>query len=88
MGLPLPTFSSAKMLSLYPGVDTIEAMKIALRVLTALGEHRHPDAADVKALKAYAPLLADAPLDELACDVVQQALKRRAEARGKGSGGG
>jgi hypothetical protein len=65
---------------------SIEAMKIALRVLMALSEHQHPDKADVKALKSYAPLLADGPLDELACDVVQQALKRRAEARAKGSG--
>jgi hypothetical protein len=62
-----------------------EALKVALRVLTALGDHQCPDPADVEGLKRYAPLLADTPLDELACEVIQQALRRRAEVRSRGA---
>jgi hypothetical protein len=60
---------------------SIDALKVALRVLTAISEHHEPDLADVDRLRAYAPLLSDASLDELACDVIQQALRRRNEAR-------
>ncbi len=62
---------------------SVEALKVALRVLTAISERRTPDERDVAALKKLAPLLADGPLDELACDVIQQALKRRAELRSR-----
>lgn len=61
--------------------QSLAAMKTALRVLTALSERRVPEPADVDALKNYAPLLGNLSVDELACDVIQQALKRRAEAR-------
>ena len=63
-------------------------MKTALRVLTAITERRAPDTTDVEELRRYAPLLGDAPLDELACDVIQQALKRRAVERERARGGG
>jgi len=58
-----------------------EALKVALRVLTAVSEKREADPADVAALRRFAPLLADGPLDELACDVIQQGLRRRAAMR-------
>jgi hypothetical protein len=61
-------------------------MKVALRVLTALTERQVPDAADLerlhRCLSSYPP---DAAPDELACDVIQQALKRRAIARTTGA---
>ena len=60
---------------------SLDAMQTALRVLSALTEKRRPDPADVEQLRNFAPLLADGPLDELACDVIQQALSHRAGAR-------
>ena len=57
------------------------AMKAALRVLTALSEHRRPDAADVDELHWYASSDRDRPLDELVCDAIQRALKDREEKR-------
>jgi len=64
-----------------------EALKTALRVLTATSHRTEPDPADVQELKRLAPLLADAAsLDEMACDVIQQALKRRAEVRARTAG--
>jgi hypothetical protein len=49
------------------------AVMAALRVLSAIVNEREPDPDDVEELRRFAPLLADAPLDELACDVIQQA---------------
>jgi hypothetical protein len=57
------------------------AMKAALRVLTALGEHQEPDQADVDELQWYAPADRERPLDELACDAIQLALKDREHRR-------
>ena len=59
-------------------------MKLAVRVLTAISLGQQPEKNDVEALRTLEPLLADtAPLDELACEVIQQALKRRAEVRAR-----
>ena len=66
--------------------DSLDAMKLALRVLTALREHRRPEDDEVAALHALAaPKLQGMPLDELACEVIQAALKHRAAVRGAGS---
>jgi hypothetical protein len=65
---------------------TLDALKTALRVLTAISERQKPDPGDVEALRTFAPLLANSPLDELACDVIQQALRRRSEIRAKETG--
>jgi hypothetical protein len=66
--------------------DSLDAMKLALRVLTALTEHRHLEVDEVATLRALAgPKLQSMPLDELACEVIQAALKHRAAARGAGS---
>jgi hypothetical protein len=60
-----------------------DALKTALRVLTALGDKHQADPADVAELQRLAPSLADTPLDELACEVIQQALRQRAEVRAR-----
>jgi hypothetical protein len=53
------------------------AMQVALRVLMAITDHTRRNSADVEELRRLAPLLRNAPPDEIACDVIQQALKRR-----------
>lgn len=64
--------------------QSLGAMKAALRVLTALNEKRQPKDADIGALVRFAgPPPANAGLDEFACDVIQKALQRRAQVRGK-----
>jgi len=57
---------------------TTKALKTALRVLAAITDDRKPDPADVEELQRLAPLMGDTPLDDLASDVIQQALRRRA----------
>jgi hypothetical protein len=57
--------------------ESTAAMNVAMRVLNAVRNHAIPEAADVEELRRLAQLLATAPADELACDVIQQALKRR-----------
>jgi len=64
----------------------LDAMNTAVRVLKAITENRNPDPADADELRRLAPLLADGPLDELACDVIQKALERCAEVRRKAAG--
>ena len=51
--------------------QTPDTMRTALRVLTAVIERRDPHLADLEELRRFAPLLADAPVDELARDVIQ-----------------
>jgi len=60
-----------------------EQMTLAIRVLNALTDRHDPDPVDVLKLKSINPSLTDMPLDELACEVIQQALKRRAEVRNR-----
>jgi hypothetical protein len=60
----------------------LEAMETALRVLADLNEKRHPDPADVDALRVYAgPQPEIRALDELACEVIQTVLRRSADVR-------
>ena len=61
-----------------------EVLEVALRVLTAITGHQKPNEDDLDTLRKYAPFLAHEPADELACDVVQQALQQRAEVRSAG----
>ena len=58
-------------------LQPVEAMKIALSVLTALTERNYPDFSEIKALRDYAPKLQDLPPDELACEVIQHVLQER-----------
>ena len=60
---------------------SLAAMTTALRVLTAITDHQPPTPADLEELRRMAPGRADMPLDELACGVIQLALKGRAIAR-------
>jgi hypothetical protein len=46
-------------------------MITAVRVLTAVVGRRDPSPTDVEDLHRFAPFLADAPPDELACAVIQ-----------------
>jgi hypothetical protein len=57
--------------------ESIEVMKIALRVLNAVTERVQPAAADIDGLLSFAPDLTKLPPDELACEVIQRAMKRQ-----------
>ena len=60
-------------------------METAVRVLKTLVERQTPNSEDLKKLRQFAPEKAHAELDELACDVLQRALKQRAMDRAKGA---
>jgi hypothetical protein len=66
----------------------LDAMKVALRVLTALTERKDPTAEDLSDLRMFAPDANRLAPDELACEVIQRSIKARAMAReaGKSSG--
>jgi hypothetical protein len=61
--------------------QSYNVMELALRVLNALTYKRNPDPNDIDALHQLAPDFAGLPADELACQVIQRALKCRAEVR-------
>ena len=62
---------------------SLEVMDTALRVLADINSKRHPKAADIDRLRAYAGPQADGMgLDEFACEVIHKALKQRAAVRG------
>jgi hypothetical protein len=63
--------------------ESLEAMKVAVRVLGTLNQNQSPDGDDLDRLRQLAPLSAHLPADELACEVIQQAIKHRAEVRAK-----
>ena len=56
--------------------QNLGAIKVALRVLAALTEKRAPDQIDVEILRCCASDQASKPIDELACEVIQQALRK------------
>ena len=61
--------------------QSLQIMKVSLRVLSALNEKQAPDPADVAMLREYLGAEGAANLDELACEVIQKALGARAQAR-------
>jgi hypothetical protein len=63
--------------------DAMNALKTALRVLTAINDKRQPDPFDVYELFGYAPLLREMPLDELAGAVIRHAIKVHKKERRK-----
>lgn len=60
---------------------SLEVIQTATRVLSALTDRRSPDPADVIALREYDGRGNGRDLDELACDVIQKAIRRRAQVR-------
>ena len=62
---------------------SLEVIKTATRVLSALTENESPNAADVQTLRDYDETRNGRDLDELACDVIQKALRHRADVRGQ-----
>jgi hypothetical protein len=61
--------------------DGLAATTVALRVLMAITDRQLPAPEDIRELRRLSPLFADRPPDELACEVIQLAMKNRAEAR-------
>lgn len=61
--------------------QSLDMMKTALRVLAAITERRHPNPTDLETLRDYAPCLGKLGPDELACDVIQQAIRKRSRVR-------
>ena len=61
--------------------DDMAAMTIALRVIMAITDRQLPTPEDIEELRRLAPLFAHMPADELACEVIQLALKKRAKER-------
>jgi hypothetical protein len=59
------------------------AIQLGLRVLAAINANTNPDPADVAMLRLLAPHLADYPIDELACMIVQQGLRERCKTAGQ-----
>ena len=55
--------------------DHHNVIRTALRILSAVSSGHAPDPGDAAALRAHNPELALLPLDELACEVVQKALR-------------
>ena len=64
---------------------SLDVMKTALRVLTALNQKLNPDPHDVQILREFEGGGNDSDLDVLACEVIQKALKRRAALRSPGN---
>ena len=55
--------------------ERLAIIETAMRVLMAITATCEPDSTDVEDLREFSPLLADAPLDELACGVIRQMIK-------------
>lgn len=56
--------------------QSLNAMFVALQVLTAINEGRRPDPIDVAKLHGFAgPQPAGVDLDDFACEVIQNAIK-------------
>lgn len=61
--------------------DNIATIKTGLRVLAAMSDKINPALGDVQELRRFAPECSALPNDELACVVVQRAVKKRAVSR-------
>jgi len=60
-----------------------EDIERAVRVLTALTENRFPDPDDVAELRRLVPEAAGKTIEEIVCDVIQNAVKERSAVNGK-----
>jgi hypothetical protein len=64
---------------------SLDAIKTATGVLTALTEKQAPDSGDIQALREFDESTNGRGLDELTCDVIQKARRRRAAMRAVGA---
>jgi hypothetical protein len=64
--------------------NTLAAMEVGLRVVSATSYGKNPDPADILQLEAMAPQFAHLPPEELACEVMQRALQIWDESRRAG----
>jgi len=62
-------------------------METALRVLTAITEHRNPEPADLEELHRLLPNRPELSDDELACEVIKRALRQRSKVRARRANG-
>jgi len=60
--------------------ESMTAMKAALRVLTATTQKADPDPSDIDVLRVFAPDV-HLPHDELACEVIQRAMRMQVHFR-------
>jgi hypothetical protein len=60
---------------------TTEKTAVALRVLTAINQDDVPAERDVVLLRAYCPDYRDMEPDEIACVVIQEAMKGKMDER-------
>ena len=64
---------------------SLDAMTVALRVLTAINDRRDPDSADLEKLRELAGRGRDqTDPDALACEVIRKAVRHRERVRNKG----
>lgn len=61
--------------------ESLEILKVCVRVLSAVNTKAVPDARDIEALRHCLGGVPPADLDELACTVIAKAVRRRAQAR-------
>ena len=62
--------------------ESFDAMTTALRILTAITKECDPEPTDVVALRTFCGSQAQGvDIDELACEVIQNALRHRAKVR-------
>ena len=61
--------------------ESLNIMKVCVRVLAAVNRKTAPDAHDVEMLRKYLGWPPPADVDELACAVIGKAVMHRAEAR-------
>ncbi|HKE20917.1 MAG TPA: hypothetical protein VKB88_00925 [Bryobacteraceae bacterium] len=57
--------------------ESLAAIDVALRVLTAVMEHGQPDPGDVQELRRLTPVEDYSSVDNMACTVIFETLKRR-----------
>ena len=62
--------------ALQAAIEARQWLELALRVLTACNERRRPAMSDIACLEAAYPTLAHLPVDELACQAVDDLTPR------------
>jgi hypothetical protein len=62
---------------------TPQQATVAIRVLKAISDRVAPDQSDVELLRSYLPYHSSVDPDELACEVIRQAIRRREKTSAK-----